>query len=144
MHDLHNHVSLKRVIDSAAIGANATKSGRVIDRQNFGGVEFILNYGAITTTGTIVTVVCKEGDATGSLASVADGDLLGTETLASLLAATPRASDSTKLIWKRLGYKGKKRYVTLDLVQTGVTSVGYVSVAAALHSPRVAPIDNPG
>jgi hypothetical protein len=144
MHDLHNHVSLKRVVDSAAIGANATKSGRVIDRQNFGGVEFILNYGAVTTTGSIVTVVCKEGDVTGTLASVADGDMIGTEVLASLLAATPRASDTTKLVWKRLGYKGRKRYVTVDLVQTGVTSVGLVSVVAALHSPRVAPTDNPG
>ena len=54
MHDLHQHVSLKRVVDSAAIGANATKSGLVVDRQMFGGVEFILNYGAVTTTGTIV------------------------------------------------------------------------------------------
>lgn len=144
MHDLHSHISVKRVIDQAAIGANATKTGKIIDRQMFGGVEFIVNYGAVTTTGTIVTLVVFDGDVTGTMASVADSNLSGTEVLASLPAATPRASDSTKLIWKRIGYKGNKRYVRVDAVQTGVTSVGYVAIAGVLHSPKLMPQDNPG
>ena len=144
MHDLQNNISVKRVIDSVAIGANATKTGKIIDRQMFGGVEFLISYGAVTTTGSIVTAVVFDGDVTGTMVSVADANLLGTEALASLPAATPRASDSTKLVKKRIGYRGNKRYVRVDLVGTGVTSVGLVDVCAVLYAPKVAPIDNPG
>jgi len=141
--DLHSNVRTKNVITAAAIGANATKSGLVIDRQGYGGVEFVASYGSVTTTGTIVTLVVKEGDVTGTLTSVADDDLLGTEALASLLAATPRTAGTTKEVTKRVGYVGNKRYVTVNAVQTGVTSVGCVAVAAVLHSPDVAPQTNP-
>jgi hypothetical protein len=140
--DLHNNIRTKTVISPLAIGANATKSGIVIDRQGYGGVEFIASYGAVTTTGSIVTLVVKEGDATGSLTSVADADLLGTEALASLLAGA-RVAGTGKEVTKRVGYKGSKRYVTVDAVQTGTTSVGVIGVAALLHSPNNAPTDNP-
>lgn len=141
--DLHSNIRTKTVIAPVAIGANATKSGLVIDRQGYGGVEFFASYGAVTTTGSVVTLVVKEGDVTGTLTSVADADLIGTEALASLPAATPRTAGSTKEVTKRVGYKGSKRYVTVDAVQTGVTSVGCVGVAAILHSPNIAPTDNP-
>jgi len=141
--DLHNNIRTKTVISPLAIGANGTKSGLVIDRQGFGGIEFVASYGAVTTTGTVVTLVVKEGDVTGTLTSVADTDLLGTEALASLPAATPRAAGTTKEVTKRVGYIGNKRYVTVDAVQTGVTSVGVVGVAAILSQPFLAPTDNP-
>lgn len=140
--DLHNNVRTKTVISPLAIGANATKSGIVIDRQGYGGVEFIMSYGAVTTTGTIVTIVCKEGDATGSLTSVSNDYLLGTEALASLLAGA-RVAGTGKEVTKRLGYVGTKRYVTCDAVQTGTTSVGVVGVAAILYNPELAPQSNP-
>ena len=141
--DLHDNVKQTLAIIPAAIGANATKTGAIIDRQGYGGVEFIVNYGSVTTTGTVVTLVMKEGDVTGTLTSVADADMLGTETLASLLAATPRTAGTTKEVAKRVGYKGTKRYVQLSAVQTGVTSVGCVSATAILFSPSLAPISNP-
>lgn len=141
--DLHSNIRTKTVISPLAIGANATKSGIVIDRQGYGGVEFIASYGAVTTTGSVVTLVVKEGDVTGTLTSVADDYLLGTEALASLPAATPRAAGTTKEVTKRVGYIGNKRYVTVDAVQTGTTSVGVIGVAAILHSPHNAPTDNP-
>jgi hypothetical protein len=143
MNDLHSNIRVKSSIVAAAIGANATKTGVVVDRQGYGGVEFILTYGAVTTTGTVVTIVAKEGDATGTMTSIADDDLLGTETLASLLAATPRTAGSTKEVTKRLGYRGVKRYVQLLAVQTGVTSVGCVAGAVVLHNPTDAPTANP-
>lgn len=143
MNDLHNNSRTLNIITAAAIGANATKTGLVKDRQGYGGVEFIVAYGSVTTTGTIVTLVVKEGDVTGTMTSVADADLLGTEALASLLAATPRTAGTTKEVTKRIGYKGVKRYVSVDAVQTGVTSVGCISVTALLHSPNIAPTTNP-
>ena len=85
----------------------------------------------------------KEGDVTGTLTSVADANMLGTEALASLLAATPRSAGTTKEVSKRVGYKGIKRYVQLSAVQTGVTSVGALSATAILFNPNYAPISNP-
>jgi hypothetical protein len=142
MNDLHNSIRTKNVITAAAIGANATKTGLVIDRQGYGGVEFTVSYGSVTTTGTVVTLVVKEGSVTGTLTSVADADLLGTETLASL-AAGARVAGTGKEVTKRIGYKGIKRYVSVDAVQTGVTSVGCISVDAILHNPNNAPTANP-
>ena len=141
--DLHSNIRTKTTISPLAIGANATKTGLVVDRQGYGGVEFIASYGAVTTTGTVVTIVIKDGDATGTMTSVADDYLLGTEALASLPAATPRTAGTTKEVTKRIGYIGTKRYVQALAVQTGVTSVGVVGVAAVLHSPNVAPTANP-
>ena len=143
MNDLHNNSRTKRVIAPIEIGSNATKTGQIIDLQGFGGVEFVVGYGAVTTTGTVVTLVMKEGDVTGTLTSVADSDLLGTEVLASLLATTPRTDDVSKNVTKRLGYKGSKRYVQVNSISTGVTSVGAISIEALLHSPQVAPVANP-
>lgn len=140
--DLHNNVQQVLAIIPAAIGANATKTGAIIDRQGYGGVEFLVSYGSVTTTGSIVTLVMKEGDVTGTLTSVADADLLGTEALASLLAGA-RAAGTGKEVSKRVGYKGTKRYVQLSAVQTGVTSVGCVSATAVLFNPALAPVSNP-
>lgn len=142
MNDLHNSVRTKTVISPLAIGANATKTGLVVDRQGYGGVEFVASYGAVTTTGTICTLVVKEGDVTGTMTSVADANLLGTEALASLLAGA-RVAGTGKEVTKRVGYTGLKRYVSVDAVQTGVTSVGVVGVVAVLHNPTNAPTDNP-
>lgn len=140
--DLHSDVRTKTVISPLVIGANATKTGLVVDRQGYGGVEFIASYGAVTTTGSIVTLVVREGDVTGTLTSVADANLLGTEALASLLAGA-RVAGVGKEVTKRVGYIGSKRYVSVNAVQTGVTSVGVVGVAAVLHSADVAPSANP-
>lgn len=141
--DLHNSMKAVLAVAPVTLGPTGGNAGRIIDRKGYGGVEFVIDYGAVVTTGTVVTAVVKEGDATGSMASVADADLLGTETLASLLAATPRASGTTKLVSKRIGYKGNKRYVSLDLNGTGATSVGIVSATAILFNPEAAPVANP-
>jgi hypothetical protein len=86
VNDLHNSTRAVTAIVPAAIGANGTKTGVVVDRQGYGGVEFVIGYGSVTTTGSVVTVVAFEGDVTGTLTSVADTALLGTEALASLPA----------------------------------------------------------
>ena len=140
---LHTEIRTKTTVVAATIGANATKTGLVIDRQGYGGVEFIASYGSVTTTGTVCTLVIKEGDVTGTMTSVADASLLGTELLASLPAATPRTAGSTKEVSKRIGYIGTKRYVSADVVQTGVTSVGAVGVNCLLTHPYNQPTDNP-
>ena len=142
MHDLHNNVKATVCVEPVAVGTTGTgQVGDVIDLQGYGGVEFIVSYGAITATAATFTVVVKEGDATGSLTSVADADLLGTEALAGIAAAT-RTDGSTEKVTKRVGYKGSKRYVNCSVVPT-TTAATPVSVVALLHSPNVAPTSNP-
>jgi hypothetical protein len=141
--DLHNSVRSLTGITPVAIGANGTITGLVKDRQGYGGIEILVAYGSVTTTGSVVTLVVKEGDVTGTMTSVADASLLGTEALASLPAATPRTAGTTKEVTKRIGYVGNKRYVSCDMVKTGVTSVGMVSATILLHSPYNGPTVNP-
>lgn len=141
--DLQSNIKAMNVIQPLAIGANATKTGKIVDRKGYNGVEFIAAYGAVTTTGSVVTLVVKEGDVTGTMTSVADSNLLGTEALASLPATTPRTSGVAQNVVKRIGYIGNKRYVQVNAVQTGTTSVGCVSVSALLFNPEQAPVTNP-
>lgn len=142
INELHSNMKQVRIVGPVAIGANATVSGKVIDRRGYGGVEFIAAYGAIVTTGTVVTLVVKEGDVTGTMTSVADADLLGTEALASRLGGATTSGVGANVA-KRVGYIGTKRYVTVDAVKTGTTSVGCMSVNAVLFNPSVAPVTNP-
>jgi hypothetical protein len=137
--DLHHNIEVRRVVSPLAIGANATKTGKIIDRLGYNGVEFIAAWGGVVTTGSVATLVAFEGDVTGTMTSVADIDLLGTELAASLTATTPRTSGVSKNFSTKLGYKGSKRYVRVDVVQTGVTSVGCVSVDAVLFNAALLP-----
>ena len=141
--DLHNVSRTKRVIGPVAVGTTGTGlTGKVIDRKGYNGVEFVIGYGSVTATAATVTITVLEGDVTGTLTSVADADLLGTEALAGLGATTPRTSDVSKLVTKRIGYIGKKRYVTIKEVPTA-TAGALISVAAVLHTPDIAPTANP-
>jgi len=143
MKDLHSKVRTAVAIAPVAVGTTGTgQTGKVIDTAGYGGVEFILAYGTITATSATLTATLKEGDVTGTLTSVADADMLGTELLAGIAATTPRTSGVSKNVTKRLGYKGNKRYVQLNIKST-VTAATIISATAVLHSPNVAPTVNP-
>ena len=140
--DLHSNIKPMMAVIPIALGATGVMAGAIIDRQAYGGLTFIIDYGSITTTGTNIAVLVKEGDVTGTLTSVADEDLLGTEALAGL-AAGARVAGTGKEVCKRIGYRGIKRYVQLTLTHSGTTSTGAVAASAILHSPRTAPVSNP-
>jgi hypothetical protein len=143
MNDLHNNSRAQRVVPPVAVGTTGTgQTGKVIDRQGYGGVEFICGYGAVTATNAVFTVTVKEGDVTSSLTSVADADLLGTELLAGVGATASRVSGTSKNVVKRIGYKGLKRYVNASVKST-VTAGTPVSIEAVLHSPMNAATANP-
>lgn len=141
--DLHGNIKQMLALSPVALGATGTSAGKIIDRQGYGGVEFLVGYGAVTTTGSVVAVLVKEGDVTGTLTSVADGDLVGTEALAGLPATTPRTSGVSQQVVKRIGYRGSKRYVQVSLTNSGVTSAGLMWADAVLFNPNLAPVSNP-
>lgn len=140
MFDLHNNVRAIRVIAPIAVGTTGTgQTGKVIDLQGYESCEFAISYGAITATAATFTVVVREGDATGSLTSVADADLIGTESAAGIAAGTPRTSNVNNRITKRIGYKGAKRYVNCS-VRSTTTAGTPISVVALLGHARRVPL----
>ncbi len=143
MHQLHHLSRTAVAIAPVAVGTTGTgQTGKVIDRAGYGGVEFVIAYGAITATAATLTATIKEGDATGSLTSVADADLLGTEALAGVAAAATRTSGTSKNVTKRIGYRGAKRYVQCNIKSTA-TAGTLISATALLFDPRVGPQSNP-
>jgi hypothetical protein len=142
VNDLHNNIRTKTAIKAVAMTTIAGITGKIIDRQGYGGVEFIFSYGEITATDAVFTIGLKEGSVTGTLTSVADSDLLGTELLAGLAAQT-RTSGTGKNVTKRIGYVGSKRYVQANLISSTVTATTKVAAIAVLHNPTLAPTTNP-
>ena len=140
MRDLHNNIDTVRTIASVAVGTTGTGvTGKVVDTAGYEGVEIVINYGTITATNATITPIVKHGDVTGTMTSVANASLLGTEAGAGIAAGTPRTSNSNKNVSKRIGYIGGKRYVSCSLVST-VTATTPVSATVILSNPRHAPV----
>lgn len=146
MKDGHSTIRTLRGIDPQAIGTTGTgKTGKVIDTQGYGGVEFVNAIGSITATNATIVATLMEGDVTSTMTSVADADMLpmtNGEALAGVGQASTRTSGVSKLLTTRIGYKGNKRYVQLNLKST-VTAGPVISSVAVLHTPNVAPTPNP-
>lgn len=141
MRGIHNEVLVKRSIGPVAIGTTGTgQAGKIVDRRGYRRVEFVTSYGNLTATNAVFTLIVKEGDVTSAMTSIADADLEGTELGAGLAAAAARTSDTTKLVTKRLGYKGSKRYVQAFKLSSTVTAATPVAVAVVLSEPEQAPV----
>jgi hypothetical protein len=144
MRDLHDQIRIIRSISPVAIGTTGTgQAGKIVDRKGYSSVEFEISYGTITATNAVYTVVVKEGDVTGTMTSIADADLIGTELLAGVAATTPRTSGVSKNVTKRLGYTGLKRYVQVFKLSSTVTATTPVGANVILGNPEQAPVANP-
>lgn len=122
--DLHNNIKYVVAVQPYDPSATGTKTGIIIDRSGFDSVEFIHAVGAIAATAFTATPVIFEGAATGSLTSVADGDLIGTE-VGARLAGTAADNKTGKI-----GYRGTKRYVRMDLIVAGAATGFHAAVCA--------------
>lgn len=141
MRDIHNNMKVVRSISPIAIGTTGTgQAGKIVDRQGFNSVEILLGYGTITATNAVITPVIKHGDVTGTMTSVADADLLGTEASAGIAAASTRTSGVSKNVDKRIGYIGGKRYVQVSKLSSTVTAGTVVHASVLLQRPNMAPV----
>ncbi|TJV51149.1 MAG: hypothetical protein E5Y01_16310 [Mesorhizobium sp.] len=120
MDDLYSSYKTQTAIAAVAVGTTGTgKTGKIIDRKGYiGPVLFDISYGSITATNATFTATVKEGDVTGTLTSVADADLIGTEAAAGLGATGTRTSGTSKNVAKKIGYKGGKRYCQINIKST--------------------------
>lgn len=138
-YELHNNVDTPRGINPVAVGTTGTgQTGQIVDLRGYRGVEFLVSYGAITATNATFTVTVKEGDVTGTLTSVADIDLLGTESDAGIPQAATRVDGTNENVTKRVGYIGNKRYVQCNVVST-ITAATPISVVPVRYGPDLAP-----
>lgn len=130
MKDMHNNIKIVHAITPQALGTSAGKTSVTIDRQGYESVEFAFSAGLTASAADLVTPTVLESDTSNaSFTSVADADLLGSETALTLDAAKSG----------QIGYRGSKRYVRIKLVGTGHTS-GVVSSVAILGNPALAPV----
>jgi hypothetical protein len=123
--------SLKAVkaLNIASIATNTTTVGPSIDTTGFESVTLFVELGA-RTDGTFLPVV-QGSDDNSTFADVTDGFLIGTEAEASL---------NTANTIKSIGYVGKRRYVRLSIVSSGVTSGATVSATAILADAVKRPV----
>src|ERR1035437_5324230 len=118
--DFHNNVHVAPGIAPVAIGTTGTgKSTAAINATGYGSVEFVVEYGTVTATNAVFTLLLTECDTTGgSFTSIADSDLLGNELGAGLAAAATRTSGVSKNVKTKVGYIGNKVFVTAKLSST--------------------------
>lgn len=125
MRDLYSNIASVPALAPAVQSAAAT--GAVIDTKDTKAVAFVLNTGAIASSGDF-GVTIQESDTTTS-GDFADAAAAHIQTDAP---ATLEANASY-----RLGYLGFKRYVRLSLTKAGGTSI------AAGASAVTMPLDRP-
>ena len=133
MKDMHNSIKVVHAITPQAVGTTGAANGKlssIIDRQGYESLEFVYSSGTSASQADTITPIVLEADATGdSFTSVANDDLLGTESALTLSAAGS----------KKVGYKGNKRYVRLRLYGLG-TATAIVSAVAIQGNPYDAPV----
>lgn len=132
MKDMHSNIKVLHAITPAAVGTSGIAGGKlsgIIDRRGYGSVEFVFSYSTSATVADTITPVVYEAAATGdSFTSVADADLIGSETAIALTAAGS----------SKIGYRGNKRYLKLRLFGTG-HATGLVAASVILGNPNIAP-----
>lgn len=127
--DLHNEATSRVGLNIAAIASNTTTSGAIIDTAQYESLEFYIQ-SATLTDGTY-TAQIWHGNDSGLSDAV---QLTGEEVLGSAVFIL---TDDNKT--KRIGYVGKKRYVQLRIVSTGVTTGGTLGAVAVLGTPLHGP-----
>lgn len=117
--------------DTAMVGA-------IIDRNGYDSLTYLIQTGTLADAGATWTVLLEESDDSGmsGAAAVADGQLVGTEALASFT----QAADGKCF---KLGYIGIKRYTRLTITPAGNAGNAPVSALALLGNPAIAPTANP-
>lgn len=115
---MHDNISalypVAAIAPVAARTDNTAITSATLDLQGCGSASLVILTGTNTDANATFTLVINESDDSGMSGSnaVADGDLIGTEALASFDYA-----DDGLTFW--VGYKGSKRYINAVLTPAG-------------------------
>lgn len=127
--DLHNEATSRVGLNSAAITTNTTTSGAIIDTAHYESLEFYFLTGTITDGSYAVQIFHGNDSGLSDAAQLTGEEVLGSITIVA-------ADDN---VTRRIGYVGKKRYVQLRVVSTGVTTGGTFGAVAVLGTPHHGP-----
>ncbi len=118
-----------------AISSNTTTAGAVIDTAGYEKITFLI-YCSAYTDGTYTPLINESDDSGMSGESaVADADLV------AFGSGAPEANAALGAVgYKFISYTGSKRYITLDIVSTSVTSGATLAWHAILENPTINPI----
>lgn len=136
MRDLHNHLSVVKVISPVSVSDDTAQVGTVVDLQGYNACEYVIAIGSVADNNATFTVLLEEGDTDSSFTAVADADLISTEATASF----QYDSDNTA---RKLGYVGNKRYSRITITPSGNGSAALMSVLCLLGHPMHGPTGNP-
>lgn len=138
--DLHNSNKFVLSVIPQTVGTTGTgRTGKVIDRSGYQGVEVFVQYGSITATNATFTATFFEGDTTGAMTSVANTNLIGTQAALGVGVAATRTSGVSKNVVHKAGYIGLKRYVSVNVKST-VTAGAMISAGFLLGSANSNPV----
>jgi len=139
-YDAHDNIKIKETIPIQTVGTTGTgRTGAVVDRSGYAGVEFLLGFGSVTATNAAFTVTIKEGAVTGTMTTVSAANLIGATANATVGQAASRTSGVSKNVTKRIGYKGLLRYVSANISST-ISSGAYIHAQVLLTNPINAPV----
>jgi len=114
--------------------------GLSIDTKGFESITFAILLGSLADADATWTVTLMEGDDNTQTnhTAVADIDMVGTEALAGIAAATD--DNATK----KIGYIGSKRYVSIEIDNvTANSSAALMAAVCILGNPLDMPTSNP-
>lgn len=134
--DLHNNIKVSRALSpAAAVTDNTAFVSQILDTQNFEHNEVVIQAGSLADADATFTALLEESDASDLSGGTAvdDADLLGTEALASFTYAEDNAT-------KKLGYKGKKRYIRLTITPANNTGNAFFAAVWVQSGARKGPI----
>ena len=141
MKDLASNVNVLVAIESITVGTTGTgRTSNPLSVQGFESAMFAINYGAITATDAVFTVLITDGATTGgSFTAVVDDELVGTELLAGVAAAV-RVDGTTEKIAKSVGYIGAQEFVKIKVSST-ITAGTPIGVTLLRSNARKQPVD---
>ena len=136
MRDLHNNLSVVRVLDAVLTAPTVDVDGDTdVDLQGYNGCEMVVVVGASgdTLSGSVyVSLELEESDDDSTYTDVADADMLGATGGGSgqfALINDPAEDDAVYTV----GYIGDKRYLRLKVNVTGTHTNGIPLAACAIR-----------
>lgn len=140
MFDLMNNIHPVVAAAPQVLTDDSSVVSGAIDLQGYESCTFVILLGTLADSDAEWTVTVKEGDTNsqGSHTAVADVDLIGTEALAGFTYG----ADSE---CRKIGYKGGKRYVSIEVDNPTAINSGNapIAIVAILGHPHEAPTSNP-
>lgn len=137
--DLLNNIDVKVALAPVVVADGTAQKTVAIDTLGYESVTFVVLCGTLADADATWTLDLREGDTstqTNHTAAAAD-DMIGTEALGAIDFSMDGKA-------KKIGYKGGKRYVSLE-INNVVANTGNapLAVLAILGHPKSRPTANP-